>query len=160
NGYRRIQRKSPPSCEHLLLPLMRCSTQTLEESGIEARRKNELKFHDDRNRLRCSCRRRQRELDVYVDKRIRGVVDTAAELFRDDGHVAMLLSSRARHVPRDGRHVLRYAPIDLAGEVLNDLRSTNLPPFGCRGNASSILGSQRIGQRALRIRCRLVVVGC
>src|SRR5690606_42128762 len=33
NGYRRIQRKSPPSCEHLLLPLMRCSTQTLEESG-------------------------------------------------------------------------------------------------------------------------------
>ncbi len=118
----------------------------------------EAEFHHHRHRTLGLRRRRQRELDVDLDLRAPRIVDVAHQPLGDDRDAVDLLLLRLGNFPLHLGYVFGDAAVDLAVEVLDDLRPAPGPPLVGGGDLCPILADERVGERE-RLDLRLVVVG-
>ena len=84
--------------------------------------------HEDRDGSLCVDRYDHGHLDVDRDRGMSGVVDVPDHPPGDDRLPADGRLHGLGHRPRDLRHVLGHAAVDLALEVLHDLGTALLPP--------------------------------
>ena len=157
NARRNQDGVSPPLGEHLLLPgwTRRWRREPWRRS---AARKDEAELHHHRH---WSCRLRrcaQRQLDIDGDQRIGRIVHVPDKLLRDNRDVAVHLLGRRSHLPFHRWRPCGHAAINLPIEVLDDLGAPLLPPRGCRLHRRAVLQHERIRQRRIRVRLRLVEV--
>ena len=81
-----------------------------------------------------------------------------AQFLRDDRNVAVHFFRRADDFPVHFWRVPGHAAVDLAVEILHDLRPPLLPPHFRRRDFLSVLQPQRVGKLRIRICFRLVVI--
>ena len=90
---------------------------------------------------------------------MRGVVDVADDLFRDDGNTADIGADGLGYFPSDFGYVGRHAADDLAFEVREDFGVAGFPPlFGC-GDLRAVFGDEQFGEIGKRVRFGGIVIG-
>ena len=105
--------------------------------------------HEDRDGSLCVDRHDHRHLDVDRDRGMEGVVDVPDHPPGDDRLAADGRLHGLGHRPRDLRHVLGHAAVDLALEVLDDLGTALLPPHFRGRDLPAVLQGQDV--RPVRI---------
>src|SRR6267142_4861472 len=153
---------TPTSCQNLLLPGWSTwygSTRWWRRRA-KSRRKDKAEFHDHRNWTGCICGRGQGQLNVDGDLWNGRIINMAHQLLGDHRNVTILLIDSAGNFPLHLGCGSWNPTINLAVEVLHDLRTPLVPPCLSACHFLTVLQEKRVGQFRIWISLRLIVVRC